>query len=269
MIDASRQCISRRKREITMETITQYINALFAKMPASLEILHLRDAVLEQARAAFVKLRENGMDESTAVGTVLASMGSLDDILARNGMKPTAPQPVQDAPEPDTEALPDDIEDYLDAQYNICRMNALGVGLCICAPIFAIFFDSGFSFLGHWIECGELGAIGLFGSVAIAVMLFIYSNSLQKGWRDFPQTVLLTAGMCRELRRREADYAAQRTAYIAAGVGLCIFSPAMGILFNHSSIGPALMFGLVAVGVFLLIISNIKASACRKLLKQV
>lgn len=251
-----------------METIEQYISALFAKMPASLEILHLRDEVLDQARACYEKLRSEGMEKNAAVGSVLASLGSIDDILARHGIAYPVPQaaPSATAYEPEAEALPDETEDYLDAQYNICRMNALGVGLCICSPIFPIFFDSSFYLLGHWIG-GSLGAVGFFGAIALAVMLFIYAGSMQRSWRDYARTVVLTAGMRQELRHRMADYAAQRTMHIAVGVGLCIFSPAPAMLFD-SGFGAALMFALVAIGVYTLILSGVRMKACRNLLKN-
>ena len=166
----------------------------------------------------------------------------------------------------DSEALSDETEDYLDAQYNITRMIALGVGLCICSPIFPLFFDNSFPILGHWIGDG-LGAVGFFGAIALAVMLFIYAGSLQKSWHGYAHCVTLTAGMRQELRRRAADYAAQRTVNIAVGVGLCIFSPAMPIFFN-SSFGAALMFAFVAVGVYMIILSGVRGKACRTLLKN-
>lgn len=252
-----------------METIEQYINALFAKMPASLAILHLRDEVLEEACASYDKLRADGMDQNTAVGSVLTSLGTLEDILARRGLTCPAPESAPaSAPryEPEAEALPDEVEDYLDAQYNISRMNALGVGLCICSPCFPMFFDGYPRLLGHWIGDG-LGVVGFFGAIALAVMLFIYAGSMHKSWNGYASSVTLTAGMRLELRRRCADYAAQRTVHIAMGVGLCIFSPAMAVFFN-SNLGAALMFGLVAIGVYLMILSGVRLKSCRKLLKN-
>ena len=42
-----------------------------------------------------------------------------------------APSAPSDPPVIENEALSDETEDYLDAQYNITRMIAMGVGLCI------------------------------------------------------------------------------------------------------------------------------------------
>lgn len=249
-----------------METIDQYISALFAKLPATLEILRLKDTVLTQAHDSFTDLVADGASEHEAAGKVLASLGSIEDILARNGMqmpRPGSANPVGDAYE--AEPLEDETEDYLDAQYNIARMNALGVGLCIVSPACPILFDS-VPFFGYWLS-ESIGVVGMFGSVAIAVMLFIYASSLQKNWRSFPFSVYLTSGMREELRRRELDYAAQRTGHIALGVGLCIFSPAAPVLFQ-SGFGAALMFMMVAFGVYLMILSGVRIKSCRKLLRQ-
>ena len=122
-----------------MDIIEQYVNALFAKLPASLEILHLRDDVLEEARASYARLCEDGLDRDAAVGRVLSRLGSLNEILARHGMDASvanAPSAPSDPPVIENEALSDETEDYLDAQYNITLMIAMGVGLCICSPIF-------------------------------------------------------------------------------------------------------------------------------------
>ena len=162
-----------------MDIIEQYVNALFAKLPASLEILHLRDDVLEEARASYARLCEDGLDRDAAVGRVLSRLGSLDEILARHGISASVTNPDSAAAVPsepfvtDSEALSDETEDYLDAQYNITRMIALGVGLCICSPIFPLFFDNSFPILGHWIGDG-LGAVGFFGAIALAVMLYLW-----------------------------------------------------------------------------------------------
>ena len=69
-----------------METIDQYVNALFAKLPATLEILHLKDAVAEEARAQYAALCADGADPYAAVGRVLSSIGSVDELLARHGV---------------------------------------------------------------------------------------------------------------------------------------------------------------------------------------
>lgn len=252
-----------------MDIIEQYISALFSKLPATLDILHLKDEVTADALRTFTRLCDEGMDSNTAIGTVLSSLGSLSDILARHGMEYPMPVQTPDAaaqPAPEAESLSDEVEDYLYAQYNIARMNALGVGLCILSPCFPMLFDGAPRFLGHWISEG-LAGVGLFGAIAFAVMLFIYASSMQKSWRGFPHIVQLTAGMREELRRREADYNAQRTEHIALGVGLCIFSPAPAIFFD-SGFGAMLMFAFIAVGVYLLILSGVRTHACRKLLKN-
>lgn len=250
-----------------METISQYISALFAKLPATLDILHLKDAVLDEALASHKALVGEGLSEHEAIGRVLSSLGTIDEILARHGVELPDPEPPYahtDEPR-DAEPLGDDTEDYLDAQYNVARMNALGVGLCICAPASPILFDS-IPLFGHFLSEG-IGIVGMFGCVAVAVMLFIYANSVQKSWRSFPHSVYLTEGMREELRQREADYAAQRTGNIALGVGLCIFSPAGPILFNNG-FGAALMFLMVALGVYLIILSGVRGKSCRKLLRN-
>lgn len=252
-----------------MDIIEQYISALFAKLPATLDILHLKDEVTADALHTFNRLCSEGMDPNTAIGTVLSSLGSLSDILARHGME--YPMPANSAADaaassPDSEALSDEVEDYLDAQYKIARMNACAVGLCVLSPALFALADAMPSFLGHWIG-DSLAGVGFFGAIAFAVMLFIYASSMQKSWRGFPHVVQLTAGMREELRRRESDYAAQHTEHIALGVGLCIFSPAPVILFDNA-FGAMLMFALIAAGVYLLLLSNVRAKACRKLLKN-
>lgn len=256
-----------------METISRYISALFAKLPATLEILHLKDQVQQDAERAYEASVRAGHSENEALGEVIASLGTIEEILARHGVEPPQPQ-APDAPEApqggwdeagcEPEPLSDEVEDYLDAQYAIARMNALGVGLCILSPACPVFFGT-FPLLGHFLS-DSVGIFGLFGCIAVAVMLFIYAGSLQKSWKGFASDARLTHGMREELRRREMDYAAERTNRIALGVGLCIVSPACPAILND--FGVALMFLCVAVGVYLLILSGVRAGACHKLLKK-
>ncbi len=256
-----------------METINQYISSLFAKLPATLDILHLKDTVQEEAQASYAAFVKEGVSENEALGRVISSLGTIDDILKRSGVElpdesgdESAPRDARASDEPcESEPLPDDAEDYLDAQYNISRMNALGVALCICAPVCPIVFDS-IPLLGHFLSEG-IGAAGFFGCVAVAVMLFIYAGSLQKSWRNIPYTVHLTGGMREELRRRSAFYDEQRATHIALGVGLCIFSPAAPLLFGES-FGAGLLFVMVAMGVYMMILSGTRAKFCRKLLRN-
>ncbi|WP_102410419.1 hypothetical protein [Beduinella massiliensis] len=256
-----------------METINQYISSLFAKLPATLDILHLKDTVQEEAQASYAAFVKEGVSENEALGRVISSLGTIDDILKRSGVElpdesgdESAPRDARASDEPyESEPLPDDAEDYLDAQYNISRMNALGVALCICAPVCPIVFDS-IPLLGHFLSEG-IGVVGFFGCVAVAVMLFIYAGSLQKSWRNIPYTVHLTGGMREELRRRSAFYDEQRATHIALGVGLCIFSPAAPFLFGES-FGAGLLFVMVAMGVYMMILSGTRAKFCRKLLRN-
>lgn len=256
-----------------METINQYISSLFAKLPATLDILHLKDTVQEDAQASYNAYIKEGVSEHEALGRVLSSLGTIDEILERAGVKlpdedadERAPQGARASDEPyESEPLTDDAEDYLDAQYNISRMNALGVALCICAPVCPIVFDS-IPLLGHFLSEG-IGVVGLFGCVAVAVMLFIYAGSLQKSWRNLPYSISLTGGMREELRRRCAFYDEQRATHIALGVGLCIFSPAAPFLFGEG-FGAGLLFVMVAMGVYLMILSGARAKFCRRLLRN-
>ena len=256
-----------------METIGRYISALFAKLPATLEILHLKDQVQQDAERAYEASVRAGHSENEALGEVIASLGTIEELLARYGVEPPQPQApgAPEAPQDgwdeagcEPEPLSDEVEDYLDAQYTIARMNAVGVGLCVFSPACSIFFGS-IPLLGYLLS-ESVGIFGLFGCVAVGVMLFIYASSMQKSWKGFACDVRLTAGMREELRRREMDYAAERTHRIALGVGLCIVSSACPAILND--FGIALMFLCVAVGVYLLILSGVRAGACRKLLRK-
>lgn len=250
-----------------MNTIEQYINGLFGKLPASIDLLRLKDSVITKAKMQYSELIAQGISEHEAVGTVLHTLGSIDDILRAHDVSiPDVPPaaPYTQAPNyDDAEPLEDAVEDYLDAQYHIARMNALGVGLCICCPVAPLLLES-IPFVGWWLG-GSLGAVGFFACIALAVMLFIYSGNMKKSWRNFPYSIRLTEGMRMELRRREDDYAAQRASHIALGVGLCVFSPAAPAILN--SFGAALMFLMIGFGVGLMILSDVRGKACRKLMK--
>lgn len=245
-----------------MNTIQTYINSIFAPLPATLEILHLKDEIIDKAQMHFRELRASGMSENEAVGMVLNQIGTLDDIMDRSKARRSSGTSEESA-------LPGRVEEYIDAQHSLAVMNGIGVALCIMAPAFAVVFDSGlFYILGG---SDVFGVLGMFASVAIAVMIFIYSSSMKKSWKGFPYTVFLTPDMCTELSRRCADEAPRRTASTAVGVGLCIMAPAFMIIgdtiLRSGEFGIIFMFAAVACAVFLFMTSGVREKACRRLLK--
>lgn len=153
---------------------------------------------------------------------------------------------------------------------------AAGVFLCILAPT-PLFFLIGF-FSGHSnvdMIVGGGGVCALLFLVALAVGLFIQEHALNKKWEwlekepfECDQEVKNFAYACQKQEEKT------HTAFIALGVMFCILSPIPMLLgasflpedWVTAMVGILLM--LVGVGVYLIVLTNLRHQGCQVLLQE-
>ena len=160
----------------------------------------------------------------------------------------------------------EEVCDYLSVGSFAAQLKALGVFLCITAPIGAVLFGD---FYGSWIGdmLSSFGAALLFVFVAAAVACFLISGSYMKPW-SFLKTEACTFDEAARAvigeEERAAEHEGQRQKVI--GIVLCIVSAAPTILLENG-LGVALMFVSIGAGVFLLVLRGGKKALFRRLRK--
>lgn len=144
-----------------MNTIRNYINAMFSSLPRTPEILRLQAEMLENIEDKYNDLLRAGKSENEAVGIILADIGSADDLKEELGISQE---------ESYAQSLDDHsafLAERAAFQKKFAVAIACGVMLCICALIAGAICDS----LTH---NDGITAIAFFGPIAAAVAIFVY-----------------------------------------------------------------------------------------------
>lgn len=116
-----------------METIRNYVEALFATLPQNDEVLRLKSELLVGLEDKFSALLAEGKSEAEATGLVLASVGSVDELRAELGL-PAQDAPPEPPPNPPVSAVL--AEEYRAFQAKMGAGAAAAIALFLLAPAF-------------------------------------------------------------------------------------------------------------------------------------
>lgn len=245
-----------------METIKGYLEAMFASMPNTPEVKKAKDELLQMMEDKYNEMIEDGVNENTAVGTVISEFGNLDELAEDLGLT----KEVEEVHERQQDVKSrfvnmDEVKGYLATESKCARLIALGVFLCITSVIYPMLWD----FFGNSNE--EFGAVGMFLSIGIAVALFVYSGITAGEWnflkKERCQIDIATADYVKEQRRA---FKTTRALCLTIGVMFCVISFVPCIIAD-TYIMSVMLFLFVGVGVFLIVFSSIIYGSFEKILK--
>ncbi len=273
-----------------METIRNYLETMFAKMPDNEETRRAKRELLSMMEDKYNELIASGMPENEVIGTIITEFGSLDEIAEAMDLNRNE---IVDVAYADYAEYTDGNEAYVSGKRIITINEAseyvmdyafgrfllgLGVFFCILAPAGPI-IGSGFgeffgkNVIGNLFE--SLGVGFLFLSVALGVGLIILSSSKTKAWSFIKKgKCVVDAATAQILSAERSQCAGSRSAMLALGIILCIVSVVpvsmFGILsisrFLTDGIGPSLIFVLTGIGVFFILNASRKEDAYKTLL---
>lgn len=149
-----------------MNTIRNYINAMFSSLPKTPEILRLQAEMMENMEDKYHDLIREGKSEHEAVGIILADIGSAENLKAELGITDTEPQ--------------EDHSAFLIQRAAFQRKFAIaiasGVVLCICAIIAGAVSDA-------FTHNDGLTCLAFFVPIAAAVAIFVYFG-IREDWYE-------------------------------------------------------------------------------------
>ena len=288
-----------------METIRNYLNAMFAGLPDTPEVRRAYEELAAMMEDKYTELIAEGRSENEAVGTVVSEFGNLEELAqtlgienyfgssqARPDSKDSAFAGTSEADAQagtyngaqtgmDTEALFEEESDYADFRVisaeEVCdylsvgnfaaMLKCFGIFLCITSVTGSILLSD---FGGGWIG-GMLDSFGtalLFVFVAAAVVCFLVSGSYKKPWKFIGTEPLELDDEAEEIVADQERIAEnESTKRKTTGIVLIILSVVPSILFG-SNFGAAMLFVFVGAGVFLLVYNSSKKELYRKLRKS-
>lgn len=206
--------------------------------------------------------------------------GVTTDYLLKDELTETSPETKTEVPDETEPPLrPVRMEEanaFLAENQKRSVRTALGVVLCVLSPVPAMLFGGKVIGKGG-IHIEALGAVGMFVLIAAAVALFIVSGMRMKPYEYLDTECIDTEyGVSGMVKEKADKHRQSHVRDLVIGVLLCILSVIPPILFsavfcNDSQsmdvLGAALMFVLIAAGVFLLVKTCILNGGYQRLLE--
>lgn len=265
-----------------METIKQYLETMFASLPDTPEVQKAKEELLQMMEDKYNELLAEGKSDNEAVGIVIAEFGNLDEVAEELGIRG-----VMDGEEDSAKTgraaarhlTAEEAEQFLTDKKKDAFKTALGVLLCIFSVIGPIMTDAVFS-LRETAGGDAIGISLMMGMIGVAVCLFVYSSLIMKKWSFLQKEAFyLDFSMKQKVAAKKEQYRVPHAMSLTIGIVLCVicFVPAAVLSdvefhFNRvvdlDSLGGAILFVFVGIGVFLIVYANMVNGSFDTLLKN-
>lgn len=240
-----------------METIRNYLETMFARLPNTLEVQKAKDELWQMMEDKYTELIGDGKSENEAVGIVISELGNLDELAEELGIRNIVVQESKGADNRIRTVVLAEVKEYLHDKTRTAYTIALGVFLCIVSCCGYLV-----NFGGSWRIRGMFATSFMFLSVAVAVGLFLFSGFVMGKWKFLKeQACNIDFATADYVHNQRESFRVTHAMMITIGVILCILSvlPVVIIdgMFGWSrGSGVAGMFVSVGIGVFLFVVAG-------------
>ncbi len=238
-----------------METIKNYLEAMFAGMPDTPEVRKAKAELLQMMEDKYSELREQGQSENTAVGTVISEFGNLDELAEDLGLKKEVEEFHEtESANPRRQISRDEAAAFIENRIKKSLFRALGVMLCIISvacPILTAQSEKRILLAGPAL---------MFVCIALGVGFLVYSGFVDSDWKFIgKQLCFIDMNTASYVKERRRGFEGIRAICVTIGIILCIVCWVPCMLFAMTArvtFGPAMMFMIVGIGVFLIVYAN-------------
>jgi uncharacterized membrane protein len=120
-----------------METIKNYLEAMFANMPRTADVEKAKAELLQMMEDKYTELRREGKTEDEAVATVISEFGNLDELAASLGIKHVLDKGGQEQQRRNLSL--DEVKEYLADLFSSILFRTVGIALYIACVLPVIF----------------------------------------------------------------------------------------------------------------------------------
>lgn len=234
-----------------METIKNYLNAMFANMPNTEAVKKAKAELLQMMEDKYNELIAEGATENSAVGTVISEFGNLDELAEDLGLvNEINVKEIGEQAAGKRYVSFEEAKEFLAAEAKKGLAVAIGVMLCIMS----VDGTMGCELLGiHEV----IGISIMFGMIAVAIGLFIYNGVMSEKWKFMKkmqcQIDMSTAEYLTEEKNR---YSTTHALRLTIGIVMCVICWLPTVImsaFKAEPVGAMLLFVMVGIGVFLIV----------------
>ncbi len=244
---------------------------MFLNLPNTPEVLRAKNELLQMMEDKYTELKDEGKTENEAVGCVISEFGNLDELAESLGIdQVVSSQDTFTGRMLSMEEVKHYISDYLRHAF----LTALGIALCIASVMGPVIGDA----LEDYYNVSFYEVIGtavMFIMIAAGVSCIVYSGIMIGKWSYLKKQQCVTDFATTEYLNQ--TYENNRSSFVlqlTIGIALIIVSFIPGMIGDavspatdfYETIGIALMFFLVAVGVFLIVMSCMRSGCLKSLL---
>ncbi|MCR5273702.1 MAG: permease prefix domain 1-containing protein [Lachnospiraceae bacterium] len=246
-----------------METIRNYLEAMFANMPNTEEVKKAKAELFQMMEDKYNELIADGVSENTAVGTVISEFGNLDEIADDLGVSDEVNLVKEQNVNTNRRFVTaDEARAFLSSRVKSALLIGIGVMLCIISVIFPIIGDAGFP------DNYNFGVIGMFLSIAVAVAMFVYNGVSAGEWSYLEkEQCYIDMNTAEYVKDRKREFKQTKALCLTIGVILCAFCWLPCVAFEVFELAPVSLFAFCGIGVFLIIYANIIDGSFDMLLK--
>lgn len=257
-----------------MEAIREYLNSIFANLPATDDVVKAKQELTTMMEDKLGELMAEGKSEAEAVEIIKEEFGNLDEIADTLGLR-------RDDNSENYRRYVDieEARDYISAHAISQFMLGVGVMFCILCVVGPILSEGLAGFFRIGVLTRMVSAISiasLFIFVAVGVGLIVLSSARKREWRFLEDELCTIDETTEAYVKSELDsHQVTKGLTLAAGIVLCCLSVLPTVLleiifsneFITENLAPSLLFVVAGLGVCLIISSSGKTGACRRLLK--
>ena len=250
-----------------METIRNYLDAMFANMPNTPEVKKAKAELLTMMEDKYNELIAEGETENSAVGTVISEFGNLDELAEDLGLSKEVEETKERVSEkPRRFVSMDEVKDYLDETRKDGLFVGIGVMFCIMCVVPVVLLEGipGIVFRG---PSENIGIVLMFLMIAVAVAMFVYRGIKSDDWKFLKkepcQVDMSTAQMVKD---RKNSYKSTHALLMTIGVVLCVLCWIPAAVVDFDFVG-AFLFVFIGIGVFLFIYSSTTMGSFDTILK--
>lgn len=256
-----------------METIKNYLENMFSHLPNTPEVQKAKYELYQMMEDKYNELISEGKSDNEAIGIVISEFGNLDELADSLGIKsfvdPSQAMPAAKTLSRETAAA------FLRDSAKQAYLTAFGVLLCIIASLGPIFSECIPRSLASPDASDAIGITFLFLCVAVAVGFFIFSGSISSKWSYLKQEpYCIDFETANWVIERKESYRSTHAMLLTVGIMLCILCAVPAIIISSlntkstfaDSLSGGLVLVFIAIGVFMIVFTNMKKSSFDKLL---
>ena len=261
-----------------MDVLDNYLENIFKGLPNSEETKKTKQELSSMMEDKYNELLAQGKNENEAIGIVISEVGSVEELFS----EPSKESSISADNSRKILLSIEKAKQYIDYSKTASVNIGTGISLLVCSPIMLILLggmaEEGILPINHE-KSGFIGLIILFALVAAGVAILMFSLMKGKEFEYLKDEDLLLESNAQAFVRNEKNKSLKKDAIrITFGVVICILAVvpvfSVNLLVSEESksmasvVSVGILIGLVAIAVFLFVVTGIRSNAFSLLLQE-